>query len=204
MAPAYRLLARPGCVAVRRSASLGQRRSRCGADRREPFVDARERRVGVGGAEDVAFASHALAGYRDGRGAPRASAPAARGEIERGRGLAGRRPRLLQRGRQRVASESLHARVRYGYCERAGVPKPIRLHDLRHTWATLALQAGIHPKVVSERPRARDHERESRSTSTATCNPSSTLTPRPRSPRLFGGACGEVFGTDVPRLSADV
>jgi len=27
----------------------------------------------------------------------------------------------------------------------------IRLHDLRHTWATLALQAGIHPKVVSER-----------------------------------------------------
>jgi len=36
-------------------------------------------------------------------------------------------------------------------CERAGVPK-IRLHDLRHTWATLALQAGIHPKVVSERP----------------------------------------------------
>jgi integrase len=33
---------------------------------------------------------------------------------------------------------------------RAGV-KQIRLHDLRHTWATLALQAGIHPKVVSER-----------------------------------------------------
>ena len=27
----------------------------------------------------------------------------------------------------------------------------IRLHDLRHTWATLALQSGIHPKVVSER-----------------------------------------------------
>ena len=34
--------------------------------------------------------------------------------------------------------------------QRAGV-KPIRLHDLRHTWATLALQAGVHPKVVSER-----------------------------------------------------
>ena len=28
----------------------------------------------------------------------------------------------------------------------------MRLHDLRHTHATLALQAGIHPKVVSERP----------------------------------------------------
>jgi integrase len=24
-------------------------------------------------------------------------------------------------------------------------------HDLRHTYATLALEAGIHPKVVSER-----------------------------------------------------
>ena len=27
----------------------------------------------------------------------------------------------------------------------------IRLHDLRHTHATLALQAGVHPKVVSDR-----------------------------------------------------
>ena len=27
----------------------------------------------------------------------------------------------------------------------------IRLHDLRHAHATLALQAGVHPKVVSER-----------------------------------------------------
>ena len=27
----------------------------------------------------------------------------------------------------------------------------IRLHDLRHTHATLALKAGAHPKVVSER-----------------------------------------------------
>lgn len=26
----------------------------------------------------------------------------------------------------------------------------IRLHDLRHTWATLALAAGVHPKVVQE------------------------------------------------------
>lgn len=34
--------------------------------------------------------------------------------------------------------------------ERLGFPR-IRLHDLRHTWATLALEAGVHPKVVSER-----------------------------------------------------
>lgn len=27
----------------------------------------------------------------------------------------------------------------------------IRLHDLRHTYATLALRVGVHPKVVSER-----------------------------------------------------
>ncbi|MGN6609146.1 MAG: site-specific integrase [Jatrophihabitans sp.] len=33
---------------------------------------------------------------------------------------------------------------------RSDLPE-IRLHDLRHTWATLALQAGVHPKVVQER-----------------------------------------------------
>jgi integrase len=27
---------------------------------------------------------------------------------------------------------------------------PIRFHDLRHTYATLALRAGVHPKVVAE------------------------------------------------------
>lgn len=34
--------------------------------------------------------------------------------------------------------------------KRAGLP-PIRLHDLRHTWATLALTAGVHPRVAQER-----------------------------------------------------
>jgi integrase len=34
-------------------------------------------------------------------------------------------------------------------CKRADVPA-IRLHDLRHTMATLALQAGVHPKIVQE------------------------------------------------------
>ncbi len=32
----------------------------------------------------------------------------------------------------------------------SGLPR-IRLHDLRHTHATIALRAGIHPKIVSER-----------------------------------------------------
>ena len=36
------------------------------------------------------------------------------------------------------------------HISRAGLPR-IRFHDLRHTHATLALQAGVHPKVVSER-----------------------------------------------------
>ena len=34
--------------------------------------------------------------------------------------------------------------------KKAGVPE-IRLHDLRHTYASVALSAGVHPKVVSER-----------------------------------------------------
>jgi integrase len=33
---------------------------------------------------------------------------------------------------------------------RSGLPR-IRLHDLRHTYATLALRLGAHPVLVSER-----------------------------------------------------
>ena len=32
----------------------------------------------------------------------------------------------------------------------AGLPH-IRLHDLRHSYATVALKAGVHPKVICER-----------------------------------------------------
>ena len=35
--------------------------------------------------------------------------------------------------------------------KKVGLPKEIRLYDLRHTCATLLLMAGINPKVVSER-----------------------------------------------------
>ena len=34
--------------------------------------------------------------------------------------------------------------------DKSGLPY-IRFHDLRHTHATLLLQQGIHPKIVSER-----------------------------------------------------
>jgi len=36
------------------------------------------------------------------------------------------------------------------HARRLGLPA-IRLHDLRHTHATLALRAGVHPRVVQER-----------------------------------------------------
>ena len=32
----------------------------------------------------------------------------------------------------------------------AGFPR-LTLHGLRHTWATLALEQGVHPRVVQER-----------------------------------------------------
>ena len=34
--------------------------------------------------------------------------------------------------------------------ENDGLPKSLRLYDLRHTAATLALSVGVSPKVVSE------------------------------------------------------
>lgn len=38
----------------------------------------------------------------------------------------------------------------YGLLKKTGLPK-IRFHDLRHTHASILLQQGVHPKVVSER-----------------------------------------------------
>lgn len=43
------------------------------------------------------------------------------------------------------AWERKHTRL----CAKAQVPK-IRLHDLRHTYATQQLEAGVHPKIVQE------------------------------------------------------
>ena len=34
--------------------------------------------------------------------------------------------------------------------DRAGVPR-IRLHDVRHTYATMSLDAGVDPKIMSDR-----------------------------------------------------
>jgi integrase len=36
------------------------------------------------------------------------------------------------------------------HCKAAGLPR-IRLHDVRHSYATAALKAGVSPKIISER-----------------------------------------------------
>jgi integrase len=41
--------------------------------------------------------------------------------------------------------------VQFGALDRNPQIPRIRLHDLRHTWATLALAKGIPAKIVSER-----------------------------------------------------
>ena len=56
---------------------------------------------------------------------------------------------LHERGRQALHPGSSAAS--FGKAVKEAMLPDIRLHDLRHTHATLALQAGIHPKVVSER-----------------------------------------------------
>jgi integrase len=48
-----------------------------------------------------------------------------------------------------VAPTDLHRKSFRPLLERSGVRR-IRFHDLRHTAATLLLEQGIHPKVVSE------------------------------------------------------
>ena len=42
------------------------------------------------------------------------------------------------------------ARIHYPLPAAAGLPR-VRFHDLRHTAATLLLEAGAHPRVVAER-----------------------------------------------------
>lgn len=48
-----------------------------------------------------------------------------------------------------VHPEALSARFE-SLVKSSGLPR-LTLHGLRHSWATLALQGGVHPKVVSER-----------------------------------------------------
>ncbi len=47
-------------------------------------------------------------------------------------------------------SKNLIARSFKPLLKRAGLPHSVRLHDLRHTCATLLLVKGMHPKIVQE------------------------------------------------------
>jgi integrase len=49
-----------------------------------------------------------------------------------------------------VNPENLVKRSFKPLLERAGLPKKIRFHDLRHTCATLLFGRGVHPKIVQE------------------------------------------------------
>lgn len=49
-----------------------------------------------------------------------------------------------------IDAGNLLRRTHYPLLERAGLPR-LRFHDLRHTAATLLLEAGAHPRVVAER-----------------------------------------------------
>ena len=71
---------------------------------------------------------------------------------------------------ERLVAGSLYVDQGLGFCSRIGDPMHpkvvsnqfrkavarhampyLSVHGLRHSWATLALQAGIHPKIVQER-----------------------------------------------------
>jgi integrase len=45
---------------------------------------------------------------------------------------------------------NIHSRPFKSLVARAGLPPTVRFHDLRHTFATLMLKGGEHPKVVQE------------------------------------------------------
>jgi integrase len=47
-------------------------------------------------------------------------------------------------------ASNLNARSFKPLLEKAGLPKSVRLHDLRHTCATLLLAKSVHLKIVQE------------------------------------------------------
>ena len=80
---------------------------------------------------------------------PKAATGGRRRAGHRERGMAGPRPGVPACGRLLVEPARDHARVRES--RQGGRRAHIRLHDLRHTHATLLLRSGVNPKVVSER-----------------------------------------------------
>ena len=80
-------------------------------------------------------------------------------------------PAARAAGPPRTAGTGSHTRHFQALTEKPGLPF-IRLHDLRHTTASLALAAGVEMKVVSE--------------VSATARPRSRLTSTPTSTGVWG------------------
>lgn len=64
--------------------------------------------------------------------------------------LQGPRPRIPPARRLVASSRRRERRLSSAESARYGLPR-LTLKGLRHTWATLALEQGIHPRVVQER-----------------------------------------------------
>jgi integrase len=103
--------------------------------RGSPDGDLDKRAHRVVGAEELPGPEGRGHGPGDGRGAPLVGA--------------GRRARVCRSDGSPLDPTAVSKRFVRLVAD-SGLPR-IRLHDLRHTHATLALQAGVNPKIVSER-----------------------------------------------------
>ena len=99
--------------------------------------------------EDRPVPAHRHAGPGHGSRAARAPASDAGRAPRSGRRVHPPRPGLPP-ARRRPLHSARFFREFTRAVDRTDLPR-IRLHDLRHGWATMALSAGVHPKVVQER-----------------------------------------------------
>ena len=100
-------------------------------------------------AQDRQRRTYHLLWTRNRPGAAPVARAAGRRARRHARRLAGHRPGVHPRGRQSAPPRTTSPTPSSAIAKEAGLP-PIRLHDLRHTAASLALQAGVPMKVVSE------------------------------------------------------
>ncbi len=59
------------------------------------------------------------------------------------------RPLVFDRGNGNPVTPQTLDRYHRRMCERAGVPR-CRMHDTRHSAATLLMARGVHPKIVAD------------------------------------------------------
>ncbi len=117
--------------------------------RRAPELGDLRIRGRVVGPQDRAQPSQHRARPRHPRRPSGPSRTAGQGEARPRPRLPGPGPRVRREDGQLMHPERLSKLFALSVRD-ANLPR-IRFHDLRHTHATLALQAGVHPKIVSER-----------------------------------------------------